>query len=220
VKLGASGDNFSSLESLLVEVAGQPEGPPRAVGRWAEGGSEFKTALERELGWVKGILEAASIPLTGRLSDLEALDSFIDTRFEAGGDLKSESPAVSEQETAKLVVGLGLLTGSIAEAYLGGTWLEHPEANGIALLVPKLGRIFPVARLQRRTMLASGADYGSRLSSLALGIATATASAKFARKELSDPNGVKSYLLAELPALAEFPDEELDGLVKALVSAG
>jgi tetratricopeptide (TPR) repeat protein len=224
IVLGASRDNFSSLESLLVEFSapvGDRFAPPvREVGPWAPSDQGFRMQVRAEVEWIKELLAAHSVSIDESLRTLEVLDAFIDERFEAGGELKAGSLGLSSEDIQRFIVGCGLLVGTVVESNIPCEWYQHVEANGVSLVTQELGRIFPVARMHRRVALAAAADYGSRLSALSIGVGTASAMGKVQSGEFKTPEQVERFLLEHVPGTSQFSPEELQGLVQAILPAG
>jgi tetratricopeptide (TPR) repeat protein len=217
ILLGAAGDNISSLESLLADV-GQEEvvAGSNFLPTWWVRADEGHLAEIRQISdEAKKSLQGLGAVLNDTLMDLEEIDRVIDQAFEPGG--KTERAEFAEVDAvARFVVGVGLMIGSLIDRHVPSTWFFHPQPEGISLFNTNLGRLFPVARVQRRIYLASAADYSAKLASLALGAAAAAVATKVQAGEISGHGQAKESLLALLPSLSSFSEDELNLVVRSL----
>jgi hypothetical protein len=158
------------------------------------------------------------VKLDGSLGDLETLDRWIDGVFEPGGTLKN-SRAVAEEELQldRLVTAVGLLLGDRTKRALAANWYDHEKPEGISLWNRALGRLFPVAKAQRRIYLASAADFSAKFGGLAWSVAVAAATEGVRSGKLAGHEAVKGALLELLPSMGEFPETELSGVVDSLL---
>lgn len=220
VLLGASGDNFSSLESLALElILPDSNKPDNQVNSWWQEASDARQAqFNAEVVWVSDKLKDFGVKLDGSLGDLETLDRWIDGVFEPGGTLKN-SRAVAEEELQldRLVTAVGLLLGDRTKRALAANWYDHEKPEGISLWNRALGRLFPVAKAQRRIYLASAADFSAKFGGLAWSVAVAAATEGVRSGKLAGHEAVKGALLELLPSMGEFPETELSGVVDSLL---
>lgn len=219
VLLGASGDNFSSLESLVLELEVEPTGTSCGhASQWWEP-AEKKTIedIEREVAWVVEALRGFGVELSQSLGDLEAIDLWIESAFEVGTLLCQDLPESDRNESDRLIIALGMLVGQRIVDATGGVWSGHEKPEGISVWSSELGRIFPVARMQRRVYLAGAAESAFKLSSLAWSVAVAAVTQAVRRKEVVGHEGVLVALTSMLPSIASFPEEELSGVVTSLL---
>jgi hypothetical protein len=219
ILLGASGDNFSSLESLVVELrqgVGQAE---NYVARnwWVVAGESLIRHYHERAAWTREVLAKSGFSSTGALSDLEALDTWIDATFEPGGGITEEARNLIGSELERFIEGLGLLVGETIARHVSCEWYEHDKSDGISLLSPEIGRFFPVARVHRRVFLASAADFSSKLSSLAWSVAVASVTERIRSGALTGKQAVRSALVDRLPSIQTFSDAELSGVVDSLL---
>ena len=220
ILLGASGDNFSSLESLVAE-AHTPEGAASSYGEytsslWHQAGTREVEDFHQQAAWARQKAEALGAQLTDSLRDLEEIDRIIDLSFEPGGTLQEVAKPVLEGEVERFVVGLGLLVGEIIFRNTEATWFTHELPEGFSLDVRDIGRIFPVARVQRRVYLASAADPTATLGSFAFGVTAAVVVQRIRSGVYRDRAHVVTAFKELLPRLAEFSEGELEGVVDAL----
>lgn len=219
ILLGASGDNFSSLESLVMELEAMTPGQVGApsMNWWVQAGERRLAEISNEVSWATETLVALGVALTGSLSDLEALDLWIESVFEPGG--AGEATAFTEVagQRDRFVAGLGLLIGQRIVSVATGIWYDHEKPEGLSVWNPELGRVFPVAKLQRRVYLASAADFSSKLSSLAWSVAVASVTGEVRSGRLVSHEEIRSALVAVLPSIASFPETELSGVVNSLL---
>jgi tetratricopeptide (TPR) repeat protein len=224
ILLGASGDNFSSLESLVAEVH-REEGAEAPLGAyrsswWHEAGPKEVEEFQRHVEWVREKLGALGANVTGSLRDLEEIDQIIESAFEPGGVVQEVAKPILGEEVERFVVGLGLLVGSIIAHNASATWFTHELPEGFSLVVPDLGRVFPVARVQRRVYLSSAADPTATLGSFGFGIAAAIMVERIREGVYRDRSHVMTALRELLPRVAEFSEAELEGVVDALFERG
>lgn len=219
VLLGAAGDNVSSLESLLAD-AGAQDVPDQGtfLPSWWQRAESADIDLQKQLTEaVKVKLCELGANLSGTLSDLEELDRVIEEVFEPGGKSEKFLGSDDTNTISSFVIGVGLLVGSIIGEYVPVTWFRHQQPEGISFFNVDMGRFFPIARVQRRIYLASAADFGVRLGALALGVAVAAAAHKVRSGEYKDEDDVRKGLLALLPSLSRFSEEEINGVIRSLV---
>ncbi len=219
VLLGAAGDNVSSLESLLVDAGAQEIPDAGAVlPSWWERAEASDIQIIQQLAEAgrARFIELGAV-LSGGLSDLEELDRVINSTFEPGGKSDRFPEGADADTFSSFVVEAGLFVASIVERYVPVTWYRHQWPEGLSCFNVDLGRFFPVARFHRRVYLASAADYGIHLGSLALGVAAAAAAHKVRSGEYTDEEQVRTELLALLPSLSRFSEAELKAVVGALM---
>ncbi len=219
ILLGASGDNFSSLESLAVELTRDIADRQRYRGNswWVAADEEAMARYRDDSTWARGILQQVGVELTGTLSDLEQLDRWIDEAFEPGGGVSEKVQRALGGTIDRFVSGIGVLVGEIIARSVPSTWYQHERAEGISVVSGDLGRLFPVARLQRRIYIASAADFSTKLSSLAWSVAVAATTEKVRTGILVGKDQVRTELINQLPSLATFPEHELAGVVDSLL---
>jgi tetratricopeptide (TPR) repeat protein len=219
ILLGASGDNFSSLESLVVEleVMSPEQCSACSMEWWVPAGAERAQEIQHEVLWTTQVLAGLDVALSETLSDLEAIDLWIESAFEPGGTADSEALKIAHNQRDRFVAGLGLLVGQRIVSVAGGQWYDHEKPEGLSVWNPDLGRVFPVARLQRRVYLASAADYSSKLGSLAWSVAVAAVTGRVRSGTLQGDEDVRSALIAILPSIGSFPETELSGVVNSLL---
>jgi len=219
VLLGASGDNFSSLESLVLELElvapGHSQMP--TPDWWNRVEIARQQEIEREVTWISETLTGFGVELSGSLSDLEVLDQWIEGVFEPGGAAQGEVLSPVAQQIDRFVAGLGLLVGQRIVSVASGEWYDHEKPEGLSVWNRELGRIFPVARLQRRVYLASAADFSVKLNSLAWSVAVASVAGDIRGGLLSGHENVRKALVERLPSIAAFPETELSGVVNSLL---
>jgi tetratricopeptide (TPR) repeat protein len=219
ILLGASGDNFSSLESLVMELEvmtpGQVSTP--TVEWWVPAGATRLADIESEVSWTAEALTGLGVVLTGTLSDLETIDLWIESVFEPGGAGEAEPLREVTDQRDRFVVGLGLLVGQRIVSVATGMWYDHDKPEGLSVWNSELGRVFPVARLQRRVYLASAADFSSKLSSLAWSVAVAAVTGEVRSGRLVSHEDIRNALVAVLPSISSFPETELSGVVNSLL---
>jgi tetratricopeptide (TPR) repeat protein len=224
VLLGASGDNFSSLESLVGE-AQLEEGVAASLVEyrsplWHEAGAKEVEEFQRQADWAREKLVALGAELTGSLRDLEEIDLIIERAFEPGGVVQEVAKPLLGGEVERFVVGLGLLVGSLIARNASATYFTHELPEGFSLVVSDLGRVFPVARVQRRVYLSSAADPTATLSGFAFGVAAAIMVGLIRSGVYRDRPHVITAFKEMLPRVSEFSDAELEGVVDALFMRG
>jgi hypothetical protein len=219
ILLGASGDNFSSLESLALELTQDVADRRRyRGGDWWTPADEAAVARYREEStWTRDVLRRSGLSLRDNLSDFEQLDRWIDEAFEPGGGVSEKAQKTLGDDINRFVSGLGLLVGHIISSSLPTTWFSHDRAEGISIVSGDLGRLFPIARLQRRIFIASAADFSTKLSSLAWSVAVAATTEKIRSGKISDKAAVRTALIEQLPSIETFPEHELAGVVESLL---
>jgi hypothetical protein len=224
ILLGASGDNFSSLESLVAEV--QREGGGEGLiaeyrsPLWHEAGPKEVEEFHRQVAWARDKVVALGATLTGSLRDLEEIDQIIEGAFEPGGVVQEVAKPILGDEIERFVVGLGLLVGSVIAHNASATWFTHELPEGFSLVVSDLGRVFPVARVQRRVYLSSAADPTATLGGFAFGVAAAIMVARIREGIYRDRSHVMTAFKEVLPRVSEFSETELEGVVDALFERG
>ncbi len=219
VLLGAAGDNVSSLESLLIDAGAQeiPDQGAFLPSWWdrAEAADHQSMMQLAEAG--KARLAELGAILSGALSDLEEIDRVIDANFEPGGKSEKFPEEGNSYAFSSFVVESGLLVASIIGNCVPITWFRHQWPEGISCFNTDMGRFFPISRFHRRVYLASAADYGVKLGSLAIGVAVATAAHRVRSGQYKDEDEVRKGLLALLPSFSSFSEAELAGVVHALM---
>lgn len=219
ILLGASGDNFSALESIVTELQSAKELlNAAALPQWwvtatAEQVAEFK--IEAAAGRRK--LSEMGAVLRGTLADFEELDRIIDACFDPGGTVKPGMETVVGDDVDRFILGAAMLMGEVMSGVVEMTWCSHNQPEGISLYHVGLGRIFPVSKIQRRVYLASAADFSARLGSGAFGVAAIAAQEGIRSGRYLHADQVKDALIALVPSLKEFSDAELEGVVGALI---
>lgn len=218
--LGASGDNLTSLESLVAELS-SPEGidEPQAAGRdgwWRAASDEEVTEFKRQAEWAGEVLTKLGAELDGTLRDLEEVDRVIERSFEPGGVVQEVVKPSIGQDVERFVVGVGLFVGDLLTRLSVSKWYTHELPEGFSLQVRDLGRVFPVATIQRRVYLASAADSAAKLSSFAFAVAAAVIAQRIRSGVYSDRPHVVTAFRELLPRVAEFSEAELEGVVDAL----
>jgi len=218
--LGASGDNFSSLESLVAEISSSAGD---ISSRSAERDSWWRAASEEEVRhfkeqaeWARGVLQSLGADLRGALQDLEEIDRRIESCFEPGGVVQEVAKPILKDEVERFVVGLGLLVGEIVSQHLSCVWYAHELPEGFSLKAQEIGRLYPVAQLQRRVYLSSAADPTAKLGSFAFGIAAAVISQRVRSGIYADRPHVMTAFKELLPRVAEFSEAELEGVVDSI----
>jgi tetratricopeptide (TPR) repeat protein len=219
ILLGASGDNFSSLESLIVELNVVPPTVEESLttGWWVAAPSALIARYKEEAAWAKDRWLELGAALTEELSDLDEIDRVIDEVFAPGGVLQENVTISFAREMDRFVRGTGLLIGGIIADCVTVTWSDHDRAEGISLYNRELGRIFPVAKVQRRVYLASAADFASKLSGLAWSTAVASVTEGIRSGTYRDAERVRAALMSSLPSIRQFPESELSGVVESLL---
>ncbi len=219
VLLGASGDNFSSLESLIMELEVLTPGRFEVSEQqwWTPAAPRRIGDFEGEVSWVSDVLKGEGLSVSGELSDLEALDQWIESAFEPGGTIRDGALKGLGGALDRFVSGLGLLVGQRIVGIAGAEWYDHDKPEGISVLNRELGRVFPIARVQRRVYLASAADYSCKLTSLAWSIAVAAVSGEVRKGVLVGSEDVRRALITLLPSIGGFPETELSGVVNSLL---
>jgi len=219
VLLGASGDNFSALESLALEVERAPTQSDSAVNAawWPVAAPLIVLGYREEALWAKERWLEVGAKLTGALSDLDEIDRVIDEVFTPGGMLQDGVSISFGREMDRFVRGTGFLIGGIIADRVTSEWSDHDRGEGISLFNKDLGRVFPVARAQRRLYLASAADFSSKLSSLAWAVAVASVTEGVRSGVYRDAEGVRAALITLLPSIEQFPQSELSGVVESLL---
>jgi tetratricopeptide (TPR) repeat protein len=219
--LGASGDNFSNLESLAGEFLGRSGSAVSAGGAWWElAASEEVADFGREAAWGQERFAALGGKLTGTLGDLEEIDRVIEHVFEPGGALQEFAEEKVGDELDRFVASLGLVVGQLVVDLLEGVWYRHEQAEGVSVFVPELGRIFPIARLQRRVYLSSAADTTQKLMGFAFGLAAGLVTRRVRAGVYTDRPHVVTALRELLPQVEQFSEEELEGVADSLLKAG
>jgi hypothetical protein len=219
ILLGASGDNFSSLESLALELA-IPDSMRLNTrhNSWWELASDLRSAsFDSEVRWVREKLTELGVALGDSLEDFEILDRWVDATFEPGGAIKDGISWDSELQVDRLTTGIGLFIGQRIARVVSAKWYDHDKPEGISLWNDDLGRVFPVARAQRRIYLASAADFSAKFGGLAWSLAVASATEGVRQGRLVGHEAVKGALLELLPSIGQFPEIELSGVVDSLL---
>jgi hypothetical protein len=143
ILLGASGDNFSSLESVVAEAQFE-EGCVSSLSEyrsplWHEAGTKEVEEFQRQAEWAQEKVAALGAKLTGSLRDLEEIDQVIERSFEPGGIVQEVAKPVLGEEFERFVVGLGLLVASVIARNVPTTWFTHELPEGFSLVVSDLG---------------------------------------------------------------------------------
>lgn len=218
--LGASGDNFSSLESLVAEInpgegALSPVGLPRSEW-WHVASAKEVTEFHEQAEWARNKLVALGADFHGSLQDLEEIDRIIEHTFELGGLVQEVSKPILGSEVERFVVGLGFFVGTLISQFSTSTWFTHELPEGFSLVVQGLGRIFPVSLIQRRAYLSTAASDTTKLGSFAFGVAAAVVAERIKSGIYPDRAHAVTAFRELLPSVREFSESELDGVVDAL----
>jgi hypothetical protein len=218
ILLGASADNFSSLESLGAELLPQESAATRAVlsDRWEAARPEELAFFESEAAWAREKLGVLGAVLLNSLADFSEMDRCINLVFEPGGELSENGSTILGEERDRFIAALGLLVGCMIGELLPATWSRHPDLEGISVSTLELGRVFPVARVQRRAHLGSAADFSVQLGSFAFGVAAAAVSYEIGKGALVEAAQIRARLIGLLPIVETFPQSEIDALVSSL----
>jgi tetratricopeptide (TPR) repeat protein len=217
--VGASGDNFASLESLVAELQNSSDAPSGARTNWWQVASKEEVAdFEKEAQWGRDKLLALGAQLSGGLSDLDEIDRVIEQTFEPGGMLQEFADEKVGDELDRFVASIGLVVGQLIGRLLNGVWYRHEQAEGVSLLVDELGRIFPIARMHRRVYLSTAADSTQKLGSFAFGVAAAVVTGRIRKGVYADRPHVVTAFLELLPQMSQFAEEELEGVADALLA--
>lgn len=220
ILVGASGDNLSSLDSLVSESGGVSGGfsasSEGSVGWWREAAEEEVDTFRDHVEWTRAKLQELGSGLAGTLRDFEEIDRVVEEAFEPGGVLKEVAKPVIGDDVDRFVVGLGLLVGDTLSRLISVRWYTHELPEGVSVVAEDLGRIFPVARLQRRVYLSSAAEASAKLGSFAFGIAAAIISQRVRRGVYKDRPHVVTALRELLPRLSEFSDSEIEGVADTI----
>jgi hypothetical protein len=218
--LGASGDNFTSLESLVADAATGGEAtnghPLAGIEWWREATEGEVKEFEAQAEWARHTLGQLGASLQGTIRDLEEIDLAIERAFEPGGVVQEVAKPVLEGEVERFVVGVGLLVGHLIASSISCTWFTHELPEGFSVFSPTLGRLFPVARLQRRVYLSSAADMATKLSSFGLGLAAAVVSERIREGVYPDRPHALTALKELLPTTTGVSESELEGVVDTL----
>jgi tetratricopeptide (TPR) repeat protein len=220
IVLGASSDNLSCLDSLVAETGSAGgfanSSADSMTDWWRDASSEEVKDFAEQCEWTRSKLTELGSELAGTLSDFDELDRVIESVFEPGGALQEAAQVVIGDAADRFVVGLGLLVGSIIANMMPARWCTHELPEGVSLVAQDLGRIFPVARLQRRVYLSSAADTSGKLASFAFGIAAAIVSQRVRSGVYQDRPHVVTALRELLPRLSEFADSEIEGVADTI----
>lgn len=218
--LGASGDNFTSLESLIAEIRVDGDESASASSErsswWRSAKPDEIKEFQTQAEWARGKLLELGADLRGSLRDLEEIDRVIEHNFEPGGVVQDVAKPILGNDVERFVVGLGLYLGTLVAQFSPSTWCTHELPEGFSLEVQELGRIFPVARIQRRIYLSSAADATAKLSSFAFGVAAASISQRIRAGVYRDRPHVVTAFREMLPQVSEFSESELEVVVNAL----
>lgn len=219
ILLGASGDNFSALESLIIELHVVPPAVNDSLNNqwWPIASSSTVSRYNEEAAWAKERWLELGATFAGELSDFDEIDRVIDEVFAPGGTLQENVTISFAREMDRFVRGTGLLVGKIIADRVAATWSDHERAEGISLHNTELGRIFPIAKVQRRLYLASAADFASKLSGLAWAAAVASVTEGIRSGTYQDAGRVRAALVSSLPSIQQFPESELSGVVESLL---
>jgi hypothetical protein len=221
ILLGASADNFASLESLSAELLPQEQRAARSLfsDTWEAAKPEELAFFESEAQWAREKLTGLGASIKGSVSDLFEIDRCINLVFEPGGELSEHGATALGSERDRFIAALGFMVGKTIDGLLAATWARHPDLEGVSLSAGGLGRVFPVARVQRRAHLGSAADFSAQLGSFAFGIGAAVVADELHKGSLTDTQQVRARLTELLPVLETFPNSEINSLVESLVAA-
>jgi hypothetical protein len=187
---------------------------------WREAGATEVAEFQQQAEWAREKVVALGAELTNSLRDLEEIDRIIEHSFEPGGALQEVAKPVIGAEVERFIVGLGLLVGTVIAHNASATWFTHELPEGFSLVVSFLGRVFPVARVQRRVYLSSAADPTATLGSFAFGVGAAIMAHRISSGVYRDRPHVVTAFKELLPRVSEFSEEELEGVVDALFERG
>jgi tetratricopeptide (TPR) repeat protein len=215
--LGASGDNLSALESLVSEVSYLSR-PTVTTDEplWQEATGEEIGQCEVLAEKGRHYLLALGAELHDSLRDLDEIDRVIEGAFEPGGVVQEVAKPILGEAVDEFIIGIGLYVGGLVSKVLPSQWFSHELPEGISLVAEGIGRIFPVARMQRRVYLSSAAETTATLSSFAFGVAAAVISDRVKKGVYTDRPHVMTALRELLPRVAEFSEGELEGVVDVL----
>lgn len=218
--LGASGDNLSSLESIVAEIStadGEDEAQSsQRQSWWRKANDEEVREFTAQAEWARQVLLQLGAELHGTLRDLEEVDRVIEHSFEPGGIVQEVAKQALAEDVERFVVGVGLFVGALVSQLTTAQWYTHELPEGFSLQVQDLGRIFPVATIQRRVYLASAADAASTLGSFAFAVAAAIISQRIRSGIYLDRPHVATAFKELFPRVCEFSEAELEGVVEAL----
>jgi tetratricopeptide (TPR) repeat protein len=218
ILLGASGDNFSSLESIVAEIQGVGNLLSSVPApRWWEmaTGQEVEEFLASAAKGKKRLTEMGAV-LTGGLGDLEEMDRVVEACFEPEATVKPGMESLVGESMESFVLEVSMYFASVVVAAVGAKWFSHEQPEGISLYHPGLGRVFPVAKLHRRVYLSTAADFSVRLSSFAFGVAAVAVQEGIRSGRYGDVDQVRAALIAMLPSMKDFSEVELQGVAQSL----
>lgn len=218
IVLGAAGDNFSGLESLVSDLRSAEEiiKAPPLPNWWGVASAADRAEYSEAAAHGAKRLSQLGAKLTGGLADLEEVDRIVDMCFEPGGSVKSGMEETLAESADQFVIESALYVGSIVTGIVPAEWCSHAQPEGISLFHPGTGRIFPVAKMQRRVFLSTAADFGARMSSVAFGVAAAAVQEGIRTGLYRDVAQVRDALVALIPSMREFPEVELAGVAQSL----
>jgi len=221
ILLGASGDNFSSLESLISEAREGKElfVKPELPQWWSEASVEERAEFLARAAAGKKRLTEMGAELSGKLGDLEEIDRVIEAYFEPGGVVKDGMEPTVGESVEQFIVETALYLGSLVMQAVSVTWFTHEQPEGISVYHPGLGRIFPISKMQRRVYLSSAADFSVRLSSFAFGVAAVAVQEGIKANRYGDVDQVCDALIGMIPSMKEFPESELQGVAQSLLGS-
>jgi tetratricopeptide (TPR) repeat protein len=218
--LGASGDNLTSLESLVAEISAlEGTGEPQTIERegwWRAASDDEVRQFKEQAEWAGEVLTKLGAEFHGTLRDLEEVDRVIERSFEPGGVVQEVAKPIIGQDIERFVVGVGLFVGDLLTRLSASQWYTHELPEGFSLHVQDLGRVFPVASIQRRVYLASAADSAAKLGSFAFAVGAAVIAQRIRSGVYRDRPHVVTAFRELLPRVAEFSEAELEGVVDAL----
>ena len=216
ISLGASVDAQSSLLSLIdteedhtSDSTYQNVLPARELVS-----AERKERLRVDAEWIYEVLKKHGHTIELDLDSFATLDGFFDAFFEPGGEIKEGE--LSDIDPVLLLDGVGIHVARVVDKYLSPQWHDHPDLQGVSLEVQSVGTLYPIAKAHIRAFFGNAAEFGSQLSSLALGIATATLQQKILDGTISGQDAAIQFLRESFLGFASFSDVELAALVGSL----
>lgn len=218
ILLGASGDNFSSLESLVAELRTATDviNHVSVSSWWTRATAVEESEFARLAVEGRKRLVAMGAELHGHLGDLEEIDRVIEACFEPGGTVKPGMEPLVGDDVEAFVLESAMYLGGVIQGAVAVEWFSHQQPEGISLFQASLGRVFPVSKLQRRVYLASAADFAVKLSGFAFGVAAVGVQEGIRAGTYVDVEQVRDALIALLPSIKDFPEAELTGVAQSL----
>ncbi len=216
ISLGASADAQSNLLSLVEteEDFKSERAYEKAIPAPESVSLERKEQLRIDAEWIYEELKKYECSIDLDLDSFAILDKFFDTYFEPGGEIKEGE--LSEIDPLKLLDSIGVHVARVVDRFLSPVWFDHPDLQGISLEVQAIGILYPIAKVHLRAFFGNGADSGTQLSSLALGIATAALHQSIRDGRISGQDEGIRFLRENYLGFASFSDAELSALIGSL----